>query len=129
NGKRRMTQIRSEGDVPVCLKCSGGAFLLVSVMTGSALAANGTTSVVDAIRNGDREAVRVLLKQRANVNAAEADGTTALHWAVRVHDDDTARLLIRAGADVKAANRYGITPLSLAATNGDAAMIDVLVKA
>jgi ankyrin repeat protein len=105
------------------------AFLLVSVSTGAALAATGGASVVDAVKNGDREAVRTLLKQHANVNAAEADGTTALHWAVRVHDDDTARLLIRAGANVKAANRYGITPLSLAATNGDAAMIDVLVRA
>jgi ankyrin repeat protein len=52
-----------------------------------------------------------------------------LHWAVRLHDDETARLLIRAGADVKAANRYGITALSLAATNGDAAMIDALINA
>ena len=34
-----------------------------------------------------------------------------------------------AGADVKAANRYGVTPLSLACTNGNAAMIELLLKA
>jgi len=104
--------------------CAAGVVVLL--WAGSASAAG---SVIDAIKSGDREAARALLKQRANVNAAEADGTTALHWAVRVRDDETARLLIRAGANVKAANRYGITPLSLAATNGDVAAIDMLIKA
>ena len=37
--------------------------------------------------------------------------------------------LIRAGADVNAANRYGVTPLSLAAGNGNAGLLDVLIKA
>ena len=31
--------------------------------------------------NGDREAVRALLKQGADVNAVQGDGVTALHWA------------------------------------------------
>ena len=37
--------------------------------------------------------------------------------------------LLRAKADVKAATRYGITPLALAAQNGSAEMIELLVKA
>ena len=108
------------------LKHLRGALLLVVVSAGSVFAA---TSVVDAIKNGDRDTARALLKQHANVNAAEADGTTALHWAVLARDAEAARLLIRAGADVNRANRYGITSLSLAATNGDAAMIDILIAA
>ena len=76
-----------------------------------------------------REAVRSLLKQKVDVNAPQPDGTTALHWAVRQDDLETADLLIRAGANVKAANRFGATPLSLAATNGNAAMIEKLLKA
>ncbi|MGH9592926.1 MAG: ankyrin repeat domain-containing protein, partial [Bryobacteraceae bacterium] len=36
---------------------------------------------------------------------------------------------LQAGANAKAANRYGITPLSLAATNANAAMVEVLLKA
>ena len=40
-----------------------------------------------------------------------------------------ADLLIRAGANVSAANREGVTPLQLAAMNGNAAMIDRLIKA
>ncbi len=37
--------------------------------------------------------------------------------------------LIRSGADVNAANRYGVPPLSLAATNGNAAVLELLLKA
>ena len=42
---------------------------------------------------------------------------------------ETARLLIRAGAEVKSANRYGVSALSLAAINGNPAMVTVLLAA
>ena len=42
---------------------------------------------------------------------------------------ETAELLIGAGANVSAANRDGATPLLLATINGNAAMIEALVKA
>jgi ankyrin repeat protein len=46
------------------------------------------------------------------------------------HDDlEMATLLIQAGANVKATTRYGVTPLALAATNGNAALIEKLLKA
>src|SRR5262245_50568596 len=79
-------------------------------------------SLIDAVKAGDAQAVRALLKQRPNVNASEADGMTALHWAVRANDMETAQLLLRSGANSKAENRYGVTPLVLAAMNGNAAM-------
>ena len=40
-----------------------------------------------------------------------------------------AQMLIRAGANVKAVNRYGVTPIYLACTNGNAAMIELFLKA
>ena len=40
-----------------------------------------------------------------------------------------AKLLVRAGADATARNRYGITPLYLAAVNGSADMIRMLLDA
>jgi ankyrin repeat protein len=91
-------------------------------------AAGGGTSLIDAVKAGNRTAVRTLLT-RSTVNSSEADGMTALHWAVRGDDLDTVRLLIKAGANVSAANRYGITPLSLAATNGNAAITRALLTA
>ena len=79
--------------------------------------------------NGNKAAVRTLLQKKADVNAPQIDGTTALHWAVQADDLETADLLIRAGANVSAANRAGATPLLLAAVNGNAAMIEKLIKA
>jgi ankyrin repeat protein len=99
--------------------------LLVTVTVFAAAPAN----LIDAVKSGDAQAVRSLLKQRANVNATEADGMTALHWAVRANDMDTVQLLLRSGANAKTANRYGVTPLTLAATNGNAAAIEALIKA
>lgn len=86
-------------------------------------------SLSDAVRNGDRATALALLKQHADVNAAEPDGTTALHWAARQDDRELVERLIKAGANVKAANRYGVTPLYLACVNGSAAVIAKLLEA
>jgi len=102
---------------------------LLSVLICATVSAATPVSLIDAVKAGDTQAVRTLLKQRGNVNAAEADGMTALHWAARANDMETVQLLLRSGANAKAANRYGVTPLSLAATNGNAAMIEALIKA
>src|SRR5580765_6019254 len=102
---------------------------LVAVLAVASTAAAASSPVADAAQRQNREAVRSLLRQKADVNAPQVDGTTALHWAVRLDDLDTADLLIRAGAKVGAANREGVTPLQLAALNGNAAMIEKLVKA
>jgi ankyrin repeat protein len=96
-------------------------------VASTAWAAN--SPIADAAQNQNREALRSLLRQKADVNAPQLDGTTALHWAVRLNDLETADVLIRAGANVNATNRDGATPLQLAALNGSAAMIEKLVKA
>jgi len=88
-----------------------------------------TSSLADAVKDGDRAAALALLKQHSDVNAPEADGTTALHWAARQDDGDMADRLIKAGANAKAANRYGVTPLYLACVNGSAPMIAKLLDA
>jgi len=93
------------------------------------LRAAGDVRLVNAVKEGDRQAVQQLLRARVPIDAAEPDGTTALHWAIRGGDLETARLLIAAGARASVANRYGVTPLALAATNGDAAAIQMLLDA
>ena len=99
--------------------------VLLSVVTAGA----ATSELADAAMKRNREAVRSLLQRKADVNAPQIDGTTALHWAVRLDDLETADLLIRAGANVSAANRAGATPMQLAALNGNAAMVEKLIKA
>jgi ankyrin repeat protein len=88
------------------------------------------TRLPDAAMRGDRQQVQSLLKENVDVNSAQGDGHTALHWAAYRDDIDMARLLIRSSAKVDARTRVGdITPLLLAAKNGSAAMIEVLVNA
>jgi uncharacterized protein len=88
------------------------------------------SSVADAAMQGGREAVRSLLKQGADVNAAQGDGMTALHWAARHGDAELARTLVYAGANLKATTRLGgWTPLIMASQIGDSAVLDVLLKA
>ncbi len=94
------------------------------------VAASDESRVADAAMNGDKAAVRTLLKQGLDVNAAQGDGMTALHWAARQGDAETARMLIYAGANVKAATRLGAyTPLFMASQLGHATVIDTLLKA
>ena len=88
-----------------------------------------TSSLADAVKNGDRAGAISLIQQKTDVNAPEPDGTTALHWAVRQDDAEMVDRLIQAGADAKATNRYGVTPLYLACVNGSAPMIAKLLEA
>jgi len=93
-------------------------------------AATGDVRLPDAVMRGDVDAIRSLLQQKVDVNAAQGDGMTALHWAVYRDDLDTARMLIKSGADLTAKTRVAaITPLYLAASNGNVAMIEALLSA
>jgi uncharacterized protein len=102
---------------------------LACVAAGVLRAATPDLPLIDAVKSGNRDAVRTLLKQPASLKAIEGDGSTALHWAVRADDLEMVRLLLAAGADVKAATREGVTPLSLAAVNGSTRMTEVLLEA
>ena len=103
--------------------------LLACLAALSLTAGLNETRLAEALQAGDRKTVQALLKQGADVNAADPDGTTPLQWAVRGDDIDTVQMLLRSGANPRASNRYGVTPLSLAAGNSNAAIVDLLLKA
>ncbi len=92
-------------------------------------AASSDIRLVDAVREGDHEAVRSLIKARADVNAPQAYGATVLAWAAHRDDLEMVDLLMGAGANVNTADVDGVTPLSLACTNGNAAVVEKLLKA
>src|SRR6185503_1217758 len=101
--------------------------LLVLLFAGTLVAGGQELRLAEAVKAGNRQAVRALLKQparAADVNLREADGTTALHWAVRANDLETAQLLLAAGARADVANRYGVTALWLAAAKGSAVLVE-----
>jgi len=107
----------------------GRAFVLLLLLLVAADLSAAGVRLVDAVKNGDKAAIRALVQQRVDVNAAEPDGTTALHWAARINDLQSAEMLIRAGANVKAMNRFNVAPIYLACINGNSAMIEMLLKA
>ena len=85
--------------------------------------------LVDAVRRGDADAVRALLKDGTDVDSTTPDGATALLWAVHTDQPELVGLLLEAGADVEITNRYGVGPASLAAENGNAAILERLLRA
>ena len=105
------------------------ALSVLSAAIPPVLSAAPDSALADAAEKMNWSKVRVLLKQRVQIDAAQADGMTALHWAIYHDDAEVAAQLIGAGANAKAVNRYGVTPLSLACTNGNATIITAVLKA
>jgi cytohesin len=85
--------------------------------------------LVEAARSGDLAAVRSLLHDGADPDAAGPDGSTAVHWAVHRDDLDMLGALLEAGARPDSVTQYSVAPLTLAAQNGGAAAIERLLDA
>jgi len=104
--------------------------LAVVAFATAVSAAASPSSVADAAMRRDAAAVRALVKQGGDVNAAQGDGMTALHWAAMNADADLATTLLSAGANVRATTRLGgYTPLHLASQNGATTVIEALIGA
>src|SRR5688572_23452268 len=80
--------------IPSCIPAVAAFVFVCAASVGNA----ADQRVVQAARSGDAATVRALIRQRADVNAAEVDGTTALHWATWAGDADLVTALLRAGA-------------------------------
>jgi ankyrin repeat protein len=103
--------------------------LILFVLASGTAAGADDPRIVDAMARQNREAVRALAKQGADVNSRAADGTTALHWAAHWNDLETAAFLVKAGAKIDAADDHGVTALSLAAENASLPMLEALLNA
>jgi ankyrin repeat protein len=92
-------------------------------------AASSAAVVSDAAKADDLAAVRKLIKEHADVNAAANDGSSALLWAAFHSDAEMTKALLAAGATVDTANHYGVTPLLQASRNGDVEVMRALLDA
>ena len=86
--------------------------------------------VADAAMRGDINGVQALLKNGADVNAAQGDGMTALHWAAESGDMEILKMLLYAGANLESVTRLGdYTPLHLASKVGRERVVAGLLEA
>jgi ankyrin repeat protein len=106
----------------------GGGFGAMLALLFLLTAPLAEAPVADAAMRGDRDAVRQLIDQGADVNAAQGDGMTGLHWAAANGDTELTRLLLGAKASVETVTRIGAyTPLHLASRAGHTAVVEALL--
>lgn len=74
----------------------------------------GGTPLLWAAVSGQAEAIELLIRRGANVNAVGSDGGSALHGAAFLGHVKAVEVLIRNGGNVNAVNRSGSTPLDVA---------------
>jgi ankyrin repeat protein len=104
--------------------------LIVGLLALASPLQGASTDVADAAKARDAAAVKALLKQGADVNAAQGDGMTALHWAASNGDAGLAQMLLSAGANIRATTRLGgITALHMASQAGHAPVVAALLAA
>lgn len=87
--------------------------------------------VIRAAKNGDTDAVRVLIaSDAALLDARDADGSTPLHCAAWKGHIEVVSLLLDRGADVNARSQndhWGDSPLHAAAHGNRRAVAEVLI--
>jgi ankyrin repeat protein len=84
--------------------------------------------LIKVAASADMPRLRQLIKDGAQVNAADAWGNTALLASARAGEVDSARWLLRSGANIE--GRGGdMTPLAAAALRGHTHMVQLLVRA
>lgn len=90
---------------------------------------NGSEALGLASYFGKTKAVRLLLDEKADVNAMGDYGSTPLYLAVFAHQGKTAKLLIKRGADVNGHATDGEVPLHAACCHQDKYLTEFLIRA
>ena len=102
--------------------------LLTSVVRANSRGIRGRTPLHNIIGDSDADAVQLLLKYGADVNAEQDDLSTPLHLAARNGNLTGARLLLTHGAKVNARNLEGMTPLCLLTEHDHIGLTQLLLQ-
>jgi ankyrin repeat protein len=91
-------------------------------------APDGSTALMWAAFNADRELVRALLKAGAKADVTSHYGATALSEAIKLDDIEMVRALLDAGANVNSPNLDNQTALMLAISGGSLPISKLLIE-
>ena len=81
-----------------------------------------------ASKTGNLEVLKLLIENKAKLEAKDFDSYTPLHLAAQHGHPEIAKVLIEKGADLNAKVESGNTPLHLAAQNGHPEIAKVLIE-
>jgi ankyrin repeat protein len=87
----------------------------------------GATPLHWAAIYGRKQAVALLLRYGADVNAAERHEGTVMQWAAHYDDAEVIDWLLDKGAEIDHKNQMGRTPLHIAARRGCNSVIEKLI--
>lgn len=145
-GERRMAEALLEaganvnvadeyGETPLTLAAANADTALIQRLLDLGARAgvsrwNGESALMIAAGTGSVEALRLLARHGANVNAAEPRrGQTALMWAAAEGHSASVKALVDLGADVNAVSKSGFTALAFAVSKDDIASVRMLLAA
>lgn len=86
---------------------------------------NGVSALHMAVAQGDLEKVKLLIQNKANVNAQNNQGQTPLHAVSNV---EILNLLIANGADINQKDNHGQTPLHFAVKQGKLSIAQAILS-
>ena len=87
---------------------------------------DGATALHYAVAAGQIDAVKLLIKNKADVNAKKKNGVTPIHIASSLGKKDIVNILLVNKADANIKDNLGRTPLSLAREKGWTEIADLL---
>ena len=85
--------------------------------------------LITAVKNGDLEKVKDLIKKQTNINCKDKYSQTPLMWATTVGNENIVRYLIEHGADLSHKDGNNETALTIARNFGHGEIVDILRRA
>ena len=89
--------------------------------------ANQDVKLIQAVQDGNFEAVKKYLAAGMDVNTKDGYGATPLLYAAEYGRNDVAELLVTNGADINATYNDGLTALHAAVLNGSNEIVKLLI--
>ncbi|KAK9012578.1 hypothetical protein V6N11_040623 [Hibiscus sabdariffa] len=92
-----------------------------------------TSPLIRAIKARDEAVIELLLNTKIDVNEADSEGNSALHWSLRISWHSSVQqlkiiwLLLKQGARVNQKDKLELTAFHIAAANGNAQALQVLL--